>query len=358
MAKLPTHLRELLKERGQRYRPLLEAIHETYMDWIGAGSPAPQESQALSRQQVPYLYAELYRYEDPVMGDVDYYLYPKRNRQRATFTLKVDFNGQTYSLQEDQPGWYCPLGPISGAEIDQGRQYTLVGGSEALQKLILPNRDFWILVAQGDSDTEVSGRTPELGTPFILCCRKSLMGDLNLLRQEQLLRWEDERDLEGVPWVELRQCMVISGAWRGIHLKCKALLDALRPSSKMAIHLSGGLKAPHDTAWLAGYGPQVSVYGFLPKVEITVTRLDDDQEIHHNREMETNGSRLPLNWNQPGSYLIEVRHEGEASEKVVRLISWEDLQARKVPQQDQCTSSAGTHRISGALIQVTQEDVP
>jgi hypothetical protein len=350
--RLPAHLRELLKDRRQRYRPLIEAIHETYIHWITSGSPAPSKERGKfqSDRKVPYLYAELYRYEDLIMGEAEYYLYPRSSRYTSQFNLTVEINNSLYPLQVDRPGWFCPLGPISISEINTGNRYRLDGAEEEFRSLILPARDFWILVPQGDSDSEVyiSGQSPRLGSPFIILCKESLLRDLEILKQERLLEWGNTTDLEN-HWVEINQCMVISEAWRGIHLKCRELREALRPSNKMAIQLSGGLRSPQESGWLCGYGPRLAVFGFFQNVEVNVTKLSDNKKVFSHRKLKTNASPIDIPWDESGFYLIDVSEEGEAIEKVVRLLSWEELPVKNLLQEDLYFSPVGKHRISGAL---------
>jgi hypothetical protein len=174
----------------------------------------------------------LYRTEDPFLGNAEYYFYPKQIRGLNLDQLHIQIQGEVQVLYQDRPGWYAPSLPTNIKEIEAGIRYA-TSASQEVENLILPQRDFWILVPDPeDADTSVfaSWGTPTLGDKFILLCKKSLLKDLQLLRDEKLLEWYGTPyPVENDPnWIELPQCMVVSAAWSGVFIQNRELYESLR----------------------------------------------------------------------------------------------------------------------------------
>ncbi|MEH2123422.1 hypothetical protein [Nostoc sp.] len=72
--------------------------------------------------------------------------YPKQQRGRSLESVEVKQGDNTYSLIEERPGWYFPLEySVNQKELENGAKYQITSPDD-LDYLILPARDFWILV--------------------------------------------------------------------------------------------------------------------------------------------------------------------------------------------------------------------
>lgn len=179
-------LKSLIDDRS-RYEALATAIHETYEDWLENGSTTTSTGRARYSRQ---LYAGIYRTED-FLGNIEYYLYPKQQRGRSLGSLTVEINEKQWDLREDRAGWYLPIGQsLSKQEISQGGTYQISPNTQ-IENLILPKRDFWILVTDPDnseSGVYASWSSPKLGEQFIILFRESIFNDLQRLRDENLIQ--------------------------------------------------------------------------------------------------------------------------------------------------------------------------
>ncbi|MDL5053457.1 hypothetical protein QQ056_07865 [Oscillatoria laete-virens NRMC-F 0139] len=352
---LPQHLKELLSDNRQRYEAVAEVIHEVYEQWFDEGKPV--ELKAGTRPGSRHLFAGLYRTEDPFFGQVDYYLYPRQLRGRQLDSVQVKLEDNLYQLRAERPGWYLPLElPIDSSQLDGGVKYQIAIPDD-LDSLILPARDFWILILDPDnpdSGVYASWGQPTLGTQFVLLCKGELLDDLNRLRDERLLEWSGEPlpVWEHSNWVELHQCQVISQAWDGVFVKNQALKDALQPSMRLSISFSSGLRVPQVSAWLEGHSPQVTVFGFSPTVELQVTRLSDNHKVLE--KPQSTNTPIAINFPTPGEYLVEAKCADESSEQFIRIVDWSCLSIEKLERRE-VIPIASIHQICGTIIEPISE---
>lgn len=325
---LSGHLQDLLEDK-RRCEAVTEAIHEVYEQWKAQGSPSTPRTSRSQRTWSPNIFAGLYRTEDPILGEVEYYLYPRQQRGRKFESVQVQYQDGTHHLQDDRSGWYLPIGePLTINDIECGVK-CLISNPSTLDKLILPAKDFWILTPDPenpDSGIYASWGTPELGTPFILLCKEELLKDLERLKDERLLEWDGEPypiDSQS-SWIELDQCMVLSQTWDGVFIENQALKNALQPKVSLSISFSGGLRIPQQRGWLEGYPPQVTVFGFSPKVELEVIDLIEERELL-TRSQNTN-QPYSLDLARKGSYLVRAKHSKEITEKVIHIMDTSDLE--------------------------------
>jgi len=329
-SRLPQHLRNLIDDRS-RYEPLAQAIHETYEDWLEEGSPTTLTGRARHREWSRQLYAGIYRTED-FLGNIEYYLYPKQQRGRSLSSLAVQCKGNSYPLREDRAGWYLPVGEsLSRQEISEGGTYH-INPSTHIEKLILPKRDFWILVPDPDnpeSSVYASWSSPKLGEQFIILFRESLFTDLQRLRDENLIQWEGDRENkcqvfdDNSDWYEIYQCQVLSQAWDGVFLQSQELKDALQPTTKLSISLTGGLRVSSSNAWIFDHPPQITAFAFHPSVEIEVSDIHGKSVI----SQKSYSSNTPTSFNFPsaGEFMIRANCLGETSQRLIKLINWDDV---------------------------------
>jgi hypothetical protein len=352
---LPQHLKELLSDNRQRYEAVAEVIHEVYEQWFDEGKPVELKAGVSTGSR--HLFAGLYRTEDPFFGQVDYYLYPRQLRGRQLDSVQVKLEDKLYQLRAERPGWYLPLEfPIDSSQLDGAAKYQIARPDD-LDSLILPARDFWILIPDPDnpdSGVYASWGQPTLGTQFVLLCKGELLDDLQRLRDERLLEWSGEPlpVWERSNWVELHQCQVISQAWDGVFVKNQALKDALQPIMRLSISFSSGLRVPQVSAWLEGHSPQVTVFSFSPTVELQVTRLSDNHKIL-DKSQSTN-TPIAVNFPTPGDYLVEASCAGESSERFIRIVDWSWLSIEK-PERREVTPIGSGHQICGSIIEPGSE---
>jgi hypothetical protein len=345
------HLKDLLTENKQRHEAIVEALHQVYEQWKAQGCPTVDKNNYCiwSRN----IFCGLYRAEDPFLGQVDYYLYPKQQRGRSLESVEVKQGDNTHSLREERPGWYFPLEySVNQRELDNGAKYQITSQDD-LDYLILPAREFWILIPDPenpDSGAYASWETPSLGTQFILLCKQELLSDIQRLRDENLLKSSltTQPIFNNSGWVEIQECMVVSQAWDAVFIKNQTLKYALQPSVKLSISFSGGLRVPKIGAWLVNHGPQITIFGFYSTAELKVTRLSDNQILLENSQ-NTNTS-IMLDFAHPGDYLIEANFAGESSQRLIKIVDWNYLDIEKCVHREVMPINSA-HHILGSLIQ-------
>jgi hypothetical protein len=338
---LSGHLRELITTNPHRYEAVAEAIHELYQQWHGGGCPEQPHSSGIDRNVVnKNLFAGLYRVEDPLLGEISYYLYPKQPRGREISDLLVEYQNERHPLIIDTqyPGWYLPIGQESLNSQDLTNSLICsIHNSSEFERLILPDRDFWILVTDPenfDSGVHASWRNPDLGTRFILLCknREDLIQDIKRLKEERLLEFAEEpKQVNNFNWVEFHQCMIISQVWDGVFVSNPSLKDALQPTVKLSIGLSGGLRLPDRSSWLVGYLPKITIFGFSPSVTVQISDLSSSEIMISRSQMINQSYSLSIT---QGSYLIRVNSSGEFAEKVIRVKDWDSVDLIPVESQD------------------------
>ena len=147
-----------------------------------------------------------------------------------------------------------------------------ISGDPRFYELVVPDKGFWLLIRDPENeDTGVfaSWGYPDLGETFLLVCRQEYKEQLDLLAQENLMRWDHSVELSGIleGWVEYRECMVMSDNWDFIIPVKADLFEAVRPNVRASISLKNGLRIPH-LRWLEGYGPELTVIGFTDSVRL------------------------------------------------------------------------------------------
>jgi hypothetical protein len=347
------HLQELFTsyQFKSRYEAISEAIHEVYEQWHSAGCPITLKA-ALTPSR--HIFAGLYRTEDVFSGTIEYFIYPKQPRKRQLKQIEIQHKDGIDNLIEERPGWYEPMEwAISKDEIEKGVKY-LIHASEELDDLILPQRDFWILVSEPTNPESVdyaSWGAPQLGKTFVLLCQQELLSQLEFLQSEHLLKWNRQLHPfgENSNWIELHECMVTSPAWEGVFIKNQVLKYALQPNDQLSVNFSGGLRVPNLGAWLVDHAPQVTIFGFYPTVELKVTRL---LRLLGNalisKERQKTNIPISLNFSTPGEYIIEATHAGESSERLIQIVDWDKL-SMTTPQNREMLS-IGDKQICGSII--------
>ena len=342
---LTRHLRELLSTT-ERSEALMDAIHDVYEVW----REDPTSDSASTRVHASRLFAGIYRVEDPIHGEVAYHLYPRMARGRTLSDVRVGQPDGARTLTEERRGWYLPLSPVTREELENGAHYPVEQSSD-LEWLILPPRDFWILLPDADapgSGVFASWGSPPLGVPFILLCKSELVTQLTHLRDEGLVEWtgSPEAALDG-SWVELRDCMAVSGSWAGVFIESGELFDALRPSVSINLVPSGGLRIPDPSTWIDRYGPQITVYSVTTdEVEISVRRIVDDSVVWERTHPTNNAVVVP--WPGPGDYTVEAAYADQASQRLIKIIGWDQASLASLGRGE--ATQLGKALVRGAAI--------
>lgn len=324
------HLKELLNIEGKvgapRYDDLADALDETFEMWVDNGRP---RERAKTHQTVALstIRAGLYRTEDYLSGEVTYYLLPRQPRHVQVTEAIVTYEDEPYRLLPDRSGWFEPLPfPLSLTVIENGLTLPLQG-IDRIRALTVNATDFWILLP--DPDDVGSGvyaswtDHPELGVPFVLLCKPKLKNDVEILRNEELLNWSREAELDG--WIEYSGVMVLSDVWTEARVEYKELVNQLRPRTYMGVALRGGLRDTKSGAWLAGFGPEVVVNAFAKTVSLTLTDIQDDRTVTAFDSLKS-GTIAPIEWSNTGDYMLRVQGEGQEYERLVRIAEWDTVQ--------------------------------
>ena len=334
-----TYLRALTEEAASaasgRFEAIADAVHEVYseIDW----SQSPLGIQSGVRSRTPRrLTAGLYRDSDPIWENVDYYLYPRRPNRLDATNLHVSNGPKTERLREERVGRFRPL---SWTVDPSGGDSYRVSGSSEISELIMPRRDFWILLCDPydeSSGVYASWGTPSLGIPFLLLCKNELHSQLSILQRSELLTWDSRVELTGkyAGWAEYRECRIASadclGTYPGVS---QSLIDELRPRTRASISLQGGLKAGgRRDEWIVDHLPTLIVTSsVVPTVRITAVAEPNNPIM----EMEVSSSEpIELPTAGPSEYYIEVLISSKrAAKRVYKTVNWDSLEMADPPRE-------------------------
>lgn len=347
-ASLNQHLRELMasKER-QRLQAVAEAVGDLYEVWQAESTTGSPHARYVTGN----IYAGIYRVQDSLLGSIEYYLYPRQRRGRYVGEVVVETSSGPQALAQDRRGWYRPLAQLESNALNHGVRWAICSPSE-LQCLVLPAREFWILVPDQenvDSGIYASWGTPRLGVHFIILCRLSLLSDLQRLRDERLIEWagEPREALRGADWIEITECQVTSEAWSGVFTENKELLDQLRPRISLDISVSGGLRVPDGAGWIQDHGPHVTVFGFRPEVDVLIINIENERPVY--RASHKANEPIPVPWALPGDFRIQATAGADIDERLVKIVDRDHVFMRR-PDEPQAVS-VGPWRIHGASVE-------
>ena len=348
------HLSDLLQEDDfRRYDVITDAIYDVYLsiDWDREMETEPDIRSVGQRRLT--VTAELYRIENFVTGNIDYYLYPRQLRQFGGGTLEVIRNGRTHPLSVDRKGWFQPLWP---EDLAGGVSYE-VRGHQQVKTLVLSKRDFWILVP--DPEDETSGifagwKHPGLGETFLLLCREAYTHQMESFKKRGLLNWDYKFPVdEEEEWIEYRGCQIVSPNWDGEIPEHQGLYDALKPNvSAATISLKGGLRVPSQGGWLEGYVPEMTIMAFDDSVQLKLLDASSQDTPIRNQIVNTNEPVIlpPL---PPGDYLLQAYGSaGLAARRNFRIIPWDTLAC--VQPEQPFSVDVEMFKLQGAIIEVSE----
>jgi hypothetical protein len=352
---LTSHLRDdLLNPNSNMYIRLSEEIsaacYEVYEEWREAGGA--ERSKATSSPRVRRsLDANIYRDEDFFSGSVDYYVFPRQPKQALHADLAIDFEGHHYELEQDRFGWYKPLWSLQEHHLTEGLEVDVRSSNSPIEKLYLSKRDFWVLTL--DPEIPESGiyaswdKGIEVGAQFILLARDTLEDDLKKLREAGLVEWTATEDIFN-GWVEYHNMIVLSepDAWENLHLDNEALRLTLEPRASFSIRFVGGIRAPRGFGWFVGHMPEITLSATLPNADFKI--LDDTEAVIASGHIESEEPTTLPNL-QAGNYRVIVDKGGQIAEKALRILEWEDIQARLLDFEQIMESELKTN-IYGAMV--------
>ena len=397
---LTPHLRDLLASEGddQRFEVIKKAVQDALDDeeaiqdkavrektststprFIQDGAGQKPESDNKDRVQNGQISAQIYRSEGDYFFSQypDFCLYPKKEASIDLIGSDIVIDGISTTLQKgDSEGWYLPIFeyPISSEMLNQGTTYPITRSpsNDISTCLVFDKRDFWILTPDPDcpeSGIYTSFGKVSLGQTFILLCRRELVGLVECLQSERLLRFKfcAEAFENNPDWIEFHQCMILSEDWEGVDLgvdlgvKGKQLKDALQPAATVEICLTGGLRVPHLNAWLIEDLPVITIF----------SSLVDQAEVLIFTDLSKEGvpiSRKIVNTNVPnpnifkasgtvrtGSYGIRVNCGKLSSQKTVNFVNWDDLEIREPLRKE--ILKIGDLGINGSQIAALWEEI-
>jgi hypothetical protein len=347
-------LRQLFQntEDHRRFEAVIDAAADVYdsIDWDQAADASDADLIGPRR-----LRAGLYRTENFITGAIEYWLYPKMPRRWQGGALAVERDGCRHELQVQRPGWFMPLWPVT---LNSEQRYPITGADD-ITELVLPNRDFWILVHDPDDGASgilASWSVPAPGQTFLLLCQEQHARQLQVLREEQLLTWDE---IIPVPqgdrvWLEYRECQVESSRWSRMLPQpgCEDLLDALRPVMRVNVALEGGLRIPGQHVWIEGHQPDLRLYQFGGAVQLRIYEANAPEQPVFEGPAAVN-DQVPLPSLGPGEYVIEAGGAGCVAVRRLRIASWSQLEARpptrdySVPVNGFCLRGASLFPASG-----------
>lgn len=334
------YLLDILSRPGTRYQALTDSLYDLHESWRAD----PEMTMGSLSGTSLTLRCGLFREYDPIMGAIDYRLYPRTPAGRRADGGRLAQRGDVCPLEVERAGWFAPLDPVSAAELTTGIRYP-VTGIDGVVSAVLPMRSFWVLVPDlGDPDSgfHASWRHPTLGEPAIVLIADPVLPLIQQLRDEGLVQWDGEPypvpALDG--WSEVRGCLVVSEALGGVFGDAQAIFEELRPATRLGISTRGGLRSPDRQGWITGHGPEVTVTGFEHDVELRVTRVqhDGEDEVVDKRTVQCLTPQT-INAITPGTYRIDaIAGEHEAAPRLIRLVGWDDLSSALGPHYSLVTT--------------------
>ncbi len=357
---LSSHLVGLLSDqsmRPARKQGLFQEIYDVYDLWTNSGAGGKDDyRKVVNAGQPRNLVSGLYRTNNRFRGEPEYGLFPRQPRGLQVEHAWVTHDGQPYYLRSIRSSWYQPFGNISVTDLDNGLKIA-IDGTDELDQLVLPRRNFWILTPDPDdlySDIYASWGKPAIGRPFIILCKPELQTQLEQLKNQGLIQWRgDPLPIWGnESWVEFEDVMVISDGWGAVIFENNDLLESLQPGSSVGLSLSNGLRTDQG-GWLVGFGPEITIYAFNNLADLAIVDPLTEKELRRYQDVKTN-EPFHLDWpSTVGSYLLRVVSGKLETERFVTLYDWESLSPKVLDIYPQISVSGKI--ISGAFIEGESE---
>ena len=173
------------------------------------------------------------------------------------------------------------------------------------------------------------------------------------LKDRELLEWQEMRPVFE-DWCEYLSVTILAepDMWSNLNLANERLALTLQPRATFNIDLMGGLRVPHGRGWVVGYPPKISLASFRADASLFLFDEHDDEIFDCIvRARDSDLTELPLT--QPGNYRLVVQQQNQYDEKIIRMLSWDDVSTRIVDfdqvAQDNRLSVYGTSVKDGSL---------
>ena len=354
---LPTaYLRNLANEAKtatrERFDAIIGAVYNAYLeiDWSASLESVYQAKSVRSRRAIHRLTSGLYRDEDFLFGTVNYYPYPEKPVHLNARELYVYNGEESELLEEERENKFVPL-PWQ-ANLKQGQKYSMKGAS-GIFDLVLPDKDFWILIRDPYDESSgvfASWGHPTTGEPFLLLCDASVRPQAEFLKEKHLLSWKREYPLPEpyIGFIEYRECEILTENWNEVSYSNSALFKALKPRDSASISLRGGLKAGGNrNAWMVGYLPKLVVSSASDPVVRMLDAMHTGSPLLNSPV--SSGEPITLPEVQEGEYFIEILIADErASIRRMSVVDWESLVPINRP--DPFGEKVGGYVLTGGLL--------
>jgi len=310
----------------RRAAAFYEAAYRVYSatDWDGVNNQT-----AVQRSRV--INAGLYRAVS-LRGEVHFRLFVPQPTNWIPKALQMtNPDGGKVQLLPGRPGHFQPL----------ARQLPFVAepvripleGDPNFEAVVFPSRNFWILTSDLEDPTGAFATWEKfpnlLGQKFTLLCSiegdQCIQDEMDKFKENKLINWDTAESVAANSAHEYRGCMILSSAWDGVvpSAQCPDLYEALKPRQFANISIAGGFRAPEQNAWLVGYPPNVTIYGFEQQFGLTL--LSGGEKVFN--VSQERQKRLLLDASlQPGIYTLEADWNGQVlAARSFRVIPWEDM---------------------------------
>jgi hypothetical protein len=336
------HLSELLNSQLTRDEDELgSALLQALEDWREGNTSGDNLT-------VQRLTAGLYRTEDWLSGEIQYLLHPRQRRGISLENTSVLIDGQLFNLTAERNSWCYPISNLDSSWLEEGFSFQSQG-NQYIDALVLPKRECWILVRdpeQPESPDRASWGQPVLGEPFILLAQQKHLSDLERLKIEGYIQWQDNPQEVLAGWLELKNCVSLIQDWSEVIVNQK-LVEALKPRVSLGLSLFGGLQV--GGSWISEHGPTLTVHSFDHELELKITRLNqEDLKAANtiNMVIESNKELNVSDWKEPGVYQIRVLSHGQSIERLISIKAWNEL---VMAEEIVCESlQIGNYQIQGS----------
>lgn len=304
----------------QRAESFYSAAYRVYesMNWQGGEGSAPVQR---------VINCGLIR-SVSLFNGVTYRALPRVPPNWKTSFISVEKDGDQIELSKFRANLFKPIWEQQPF-VENSLSYAVEGDS-LVNRLVFPEREFWILTNDPEDpcgELATWERYPELVGSKVLILVKTdaphLLEALEKYNSEELIGWDETSELDGC--IEYRGCMVLSRDWETLTPSDEEieLYNALRPKSLARISLTGGLRAPHQNAWLIAHPPSIKLYGFEENFDLQV--IDREGNAHQQKVCAQDKKTL-IGIDAPGVYKLKAYWADRlVCEQSLKVIDWDEL---------------------------------
>ncbi len=333
---LTVRLQEKLKWTGDRFQGFSLAVADLHATYLNT---RPYQSGAIANTGVRVgestLVAELVRVHGGFLQPPKYQIYL---RTRPGFPFgdgigpgpEIEMDGEWFPIEPSESGGATTqyIGTLTSEEIRSGKSFPIRNGG-IYKEAVLTQRPFRILVAEPDapgSGTYSAGHVTATGVHFVFLCQDKYVADLERLQSFGKINWQKKSPFGAPGWTEFEGMMILDEDWTHVRSGDPDLYNALRPKSKRTIGIAGGLKTP--MGYLAGVAPKITIFGAGNQIPVQFIRIHDggDTSLWSGSTQHAKPVPIPENlFRGPGIYRIEAGEGDTKTERMLRIIDWDNL---------------------------------